>query len=642
MGSNRSLRQNLTVSLFTALFIGSLAMPAAAQLVRGRVIDAGTRNAVVGAYIVLIDEAGGRHNGVLTNDLGVYTLRLRQPGRFLVRAEMIGRQSIDSDYMDIGPADTLAIDLTLPLAPITLDEIDVSAAKKCEVRPGSGGETHTVWEEARKALTLEAATRAGNAYRFNIERFERELDNRKRVVAERSSYVSRYTGDPFSAKPAGHLADLGYHEERPDGHFLYGPNAEVLLSDPFLDNHCMFLLRDREKPGQIALAFEPVPGRRVTDIRGELWLDENTAELRSLEFRYTNIPGSMPVGEYGGEATFQRLPSGAWIVRTWGIRSPIVRLVQSNLRGQQIRNEQQTGFYVEGAEVLLILDRLGNVVEETPRAVLAGIVWDSIGDAPLPGAVVYLVETGFADTTDTSGRFRLTGLPEGIYPVSWRHAITESRGYVPDSRDVDLRRGEVSQLDFALTRDVFRTMTAAEMARLDSIVALGKALGRYDWAAQLELAPDRTVRDFTGPPGQIRGIVVSHETDRPIQGVRVTIRGTEYEAFTGLDGKFVIRDVKRGEYEILTEHPGYGSQTNRLAVDAAMIDVTLRLARREAGLRPVRLGARRAPVNPAGDPARAFGTVLDKETGKAGPGVALPITGTPLRQQTEGPRTSTR
>lgn len=586
MRPNRSHWKHLAAWLLITVSLGGPALPAAAQLIRGRVIDAGTRNAIVGAYVVLVDEAGERHNGVLTNDIGIYTLRVQQPGRFLVRAEMIGRQSIDSDYMDLGVADTLSIDLTLPLAPIALEEIDVSAAKKCEVRPGSGGETHTVWEEARKALALEAATRAGNAYRFNIERFERELDNQKRVVSERSRFISRYTGDPFTSKPAGHLADLGYHEERPDGHFLYSPNAEILLSDPFLDTHCMFLRRDGEKPGQIALAFEPVSGRRVTDIRGALWLDEATAELRSLEFRYTGIPGSMPRGDYGGEATFQRLPSGAWIVRNWGIRSPIVQLVQSNLRGQQIRNEEQTGYYVEGAEVLLILDRLGNVVDETPRAVLAGMVWDSITEAPLPDAVVYLVDTPYADTTDTTGRFRLTGLPEGVYSVSWSHAITEGRGYEPDPRDVTLRRGEVAEEDFALTREAFRVMTGAESARIDSLIAASRALGRYDWAAELEA--DRAARTETGPPGEIHGMVLEDETGRGIPGVRITIRGSEHAALTGPDGKFVIGNVQPGDYELLTEHAAYDTQSNRLTVHAQeTLEVTLRLHRREAEIRPM-------------------------------------------------------
>jgi hypothetical protein len=626
--SSRSLRNAVPAAVLGLLLFHS---GVAAQFVRGRVLDASTRNGVIGAYVVLVDAAGNRLTGVLTNDLGAFALRFVQPGRYSLRAEMIGRQSVDSRLLDLGPTDSVTVDLTLPYAPISLERIDVSAAKKCEVRPGAGGETYTVWEEARKALSLEAATRAENSFRFNIERFERDLDPRQRqVVSERSRYVSRYTGDPFSTMPAGHFADLGFLDERPDGNYLYGPNAEVLLSDRFLDTHCMYLRRDGDHPGQIALAFEPVPGRRVTDIRGDLWLDEKTAELRSLEFRYTAIPGSMPRGDYGGAATFQHLPGGAWIVHEWLIRAPIVELQQTNILGQSRANEVITGYHTEGAEVLLILDQNGDVVDETPRAVLAGVVWDSIGHGPLPGAVVYLVDTDFSDTTDTAGRFRMTNLPAGNYSVSWRNDVTERRGYRPDPRLVELRRGEVAEADFALTSEAFRNLTVAEAARLDSIIALGKALGYNEWASLLERPA------AAGGPGRIDGRVVDHESGQGIEGVTVTIVGTDFTAKTGGDGAFLFRDVPPGEYEVRSEHEAYSPQVNRFTLAGdEFLEVSLRLLRTGAEFRPVQSDAA-AAAPPSGAAARIFGRVLSNENGKAVSGVVVSIAGTELRRETDG------
>jgi hypothetical protein len=583
--------------LCLAFAAGLTASPASGQLVRGRVIDAGTRNAAVGAFVVLFDNAGTRLNGVLTNELGAFSIRPPRPGLFLLRAEMIGRKSVDSRPLTLTAADTISLDLVLPLAPVSLGAIDVVAAKKCEVRPGAGGETHKVWEEAHKALSLEAATRAENVFRFNIERFERETDNSQRLVtSERTRFISRFSGDPFNAMPAGHLADLGFYERRPDGNFLYGPNAEVLLSDAFLDTHCMYLRRDSDRPGEIAIAFEPVRGRRVTDIRGDLWLDEKTAELRSLEFHYTNLPPAMPRGDYGGAARFQRLPGGAWIVREWYIRSPLVRLRESNLRGQRIRSEEQTGFFLEGAEVLLIQDRTGHVVDETLRAVLAGVVWDSIGNAPLAGAVVYLVDTDFADTTDTAGRFRLTGLPPGQYAASWKHAATERQGGVTEARIVDLRRGEVTETDFALTRAAFRNLTAAEAARLDSIAEVGRLLGRSDWASRMEPSGKRALQDTTAGVGRIDGHVLEDETGRGILSARITLHGTSYRALTGTDGRFTILGVPPGEYELMIEHSAHGTQTGRVTVRAReTTGITLRLGRGSG------LPAGPRPLLPAGD-----------------------------------------
>lgn len=629
--SSRSLRNAIAAVLALLLCHSGLA----AQLVRGRVLDAATGNGVIGAYVVALDVGGNKLTGVLTNDLGAFAVHFVQPGHYKLRAEMIGRQSVDSRALDLAAADTLTVDLALPYAAIALDRIDVSAAKKCVVRPGAGGETYKVWEEARKALTLEAATRAENVFRFNIERFERELDARRtQVVSERSRYVSRFTGDPFSSMPAGHLADLGFLDVRPDGNWLYGPNAEVLLSDPFLDTHCMFLRRDGDRPGQIALAFEPVPGRRITDIRGNLWLDEVTAELRSLEFHYTALPGSMPRGDYGGEANFQRLPGGAWIVRDWQIRSPVVQLVQSNLRGQRIDNEAITGYHAEGAEVLLIQDRNGNVVDETPRAALAGVVWDSIGHGPLPDAVVYLVDTDYSETTDSAGRFRMTGLPAGRYSVSWRNETTQRQGYEPEPRLVELKRGEVTQADFALTSAAFQNLSAAEAARLDSIASLGKALGYNEWVSLLERPTDRGTPTRAGGPGRIDGRVVDHASGKGIAGVRIAILGTDFTAETGADGTFLFRDVPPGDYEVRSEHPAYGPQTNRFEIRGGeFLEISLRLLRQGAEIRAVEPPASQPAAAGA---ARLFGKVTSNESGKAVSGVVVTIAGTELRRETDG------
>jgi len=89
-------------------------------------------------------------------------MRVLRPWRFLLRAEMIGRKTVEARRLDLGATDTLGVDLVLPVAPVALDAIGVTGVQKCLVRPQAGGETHAVWEEARKALAVEAALRADN------------------------------------------------------------------------------------------------------------------------------------------------------------------------------------------------------------------------------------------------------------------------------------------------------------------------------------------------------------------------------------------------------------------------------------------------------------------------------------------------
>jgi len=75
----------------------------------------------------------------------------------------------------------------------------------------------------------------------------------------------------------------------------------------------------------VGLAFEPVPGRHLTDVKGVLWLDQETAALRFLEYSYTELDVDFSTEHFGGRLEFEQLPTGAWIIRNWWIRGPIVR-----------------------------------------------------------------------------------------------------------------------------------------------------------------------------------------------------------------------------------------------------------------------------------------------------------------------------
>lgn len=61
---------------------------------------------------------------------------------------------------------------------------------------------------------------------------------------------------------------------------FYAPDAEVLLSDAFLDSHC-FSLREATVQGEarLGLTFEPVPGRTIPEVRGVLWWTPKTLDF---------------------------------------------------------------------------------------------------------------------------------------------------------------------------------------------------------------------------------------------------------------------------------------------------------------------------------------------------------------------------
>ncbi|NIQ25989.1 MAG: hypothetical protein GTN88_05475, partial [Gammaproteobacteria bacterium] len=191
-----------------------------------------------------------------------------------------------------------------------------------------GLELARVWEEARKALAATRWTEERQLFAFWIHRYSRVLDPNTLVIQqEKSDSVWRAGGKPFITPPADELIADGFVQRTASGELYYAPDAEVLLSDSFLDTHCFALEPARdERPGLVGLAFRPVRGRGVTDVEGVLWLDERSAELRYLEFRYAGLrfPAHMDVARsgFGGRLDFERLPTGAWIIRRWRIRGP--------------------------------------------------------------------------------------------------------------------------------------------------------------------------------------------------------------------------------------------------------------------------------------------------------------------------------
>jgi hypothetical protein len=93
-----------------------------------------------------------------------------------------------------------------------------------------------------------------------------------------------------------------------------------------------------------------VPKRKISDIKGVLWVDEQTAELRMVTFVYVNA-GVLSQFEPGGFARFRRVPSGSWIVNEWQLRMPKIGL---DLRGPG--GMEAIGFVENGGSIVAARD----------------------------------------------------------------------------------------------------------------------------------------------------------------------------------------------------------------------------------------------------------------------------------------------
>jgi hypothetical protein len=295
-----------------------------AQAVRGRLLDASSAEPVAGALIVLLDADGAEVTSTVTSARGTYHLRAPGAGVFRLRAERIGFQSSLSNDITLLANETVTEELTASSSAIVLPVLSVESETECRVRPEEGEATYVLWEEARKALEVTEKTAAD--YRFDAITYQRHVNLWGEALEQGDVQFVSYAGrHPWRSVPIEELEEHGYARQAEEGTYFYGPDAEVLLSDQFLDSHC-FRYRTGDDDVVVGLAFEPVrevDGR--VDVDGVLWLDRETSRLRTLEFSYTGIPrpahlGTGP-GPYG-QMEFDQLPDGGWIVRDWWIRTP--------------------------------------------------------------------------------------------------------------------------------------------------------------------------------------------------------------------------------------------------------------------------------------------------------------------------------
>lgn len=315
------------------LFAVAMALPAGAQAVSGRFVDQDGAP-IPSARVTLQAESGTAVHAVLTGADGQFSLRAPAAGRYLLRGERIGYAATVSDPVTLAAGETATQRLVAAGQRVMLEAIMVSAEPRCSIRPGDAEETAAVWGEVRKALDVVSATSSDTRAQFAVELFERQLDASSGAITEDTRRrVEGMAQKPFVTVDPERLSTAGFVERTSDGYLYAAPDADVLLSDRFLEEHC-FRLRGAGAPaaGLIGLAFEPVRGRRVSDVEGVLWVDRASAELRLMEFEYTRPPVRGRAGVPGGRMEFQRLPDGRWITSSWVIRMPVeARRPQTNV-----------------------------------------------------------------------------------------------------------------------------------------------------------------------------------------------------------------------------------------------------------------------------------------------------------------------
>ena len=459
------MHRNLIIPLGIAWAL--LPTPAHAQVLRGVLVDSATSLPIDAAFVVLLGASGVERARILTDGLGRFVLRAPEPGGYRLKSERIGYRSVLSPLFQLGDGSEIEYQLRVPAAFLRLPTITVEGDRTCLMEADLGPRTARLWDEARKALSAVVWTTSAGMYRYETVSFEQELDRRLRMLKETRSPKTQHDSPPYGSIPSDSLLTHGFvHEDAQGDLYFYGPDAEVFFSELFLETHCLRMAEGgSQDEGMIGLGFEPKPGRTLPDIRGVLWLDAETAELRHIDFQYENLDLGVPADNLGGRIEFLRLPSAAWIVRRWFLRTPALEAMQTRLlpRGRVEAARVPTRFRVYGGEVTGILTRRGVPVFDLAFAIVAGAAFDSTRSAPLVDARVDLLGTGFNTRTDLNGRFHMSGVEDGEYTIRFAHPRLDLFGIRGETL-VHLRRGAVARTDLHIPslETLFATICPAD------------------------------------------------------------------------------------------------------------------------------------------------------------------------------------
>jgi hypothetical protein len=445
-------RASLTLALFATLSFPTVAH---GQTVTGRVLEQGSERPINGAMVILLDAAGNQQNGSLTGDEGEFTIRAAAPGSYTLRVQRIGFRDTDTPTFPIGAGESVRRTIQVAQQAIELEGITARARRRCEIRPADGQAISTLWNEARKALEIAQYTERNELYGFRIRRHRRVLEPQTLRVQQDSTRLWETVGStsPFQSPSIERLFSVGFVEVGDQGAEFHAPDAAVLLSDEFLDAHCLRLAADSPlHPELIGLAFEPAGRAGPPMLRGTLWLNRESFRLSHLEFGYARSDlAAIGGGRVGGRVEFESLPSGAWFVRRWWIRMPEVQQQYQAWRQAGQRQENVLVAISEvGGEIVELLGGGGRQLLVSQGAVLTGAVVDSLTGRPLDGATVYLSGTVHSTVTDADGRFTLADLPQGEYGLTYWHDLLSELGLAPGALAVTLRPGETLTAEMAI------------------------------------------------------------------------------------------------------------------------------------------------------------------------------------------------
>ena len=304
---------------------------------------------VEGAIIALVNSEDVVSLETLSTRRGAFSLPVPPPGVYRVRVTRIGYQSWASDTLHIAStSESRTILLRVPVKPIPLPELSVSAQNDCPTTPQERTQAFALYESVLPILASVASTADLGALRMRMIRPTIVWKRGGRHYAQDTATV--VVEKSFDNASPAHLEMFGYAEVVSDSlTTFYAPDGNALASPGFLATHCLRPVASQSE-ARVGLGFEPKPSRRVVDVEGVLWIDTVHGGPEELEFQYTSLRPFLrrhlepslraelssryrrisfhgtEINEsmFGGRFHFEQLAANRWFVPKWEIRSPVL------------------------------------------------------------------------------------------------------------------------------------------------------------------------------------------------------------------------------------------------------------------------------------------------------------------------------
>lgn len=381
------------------------------------VVDSTNRLAIAGAVLLVLDSAGTTLARNISNERGSYHVDLPQRAQ-RIRALRIGYRLRDIK-LPARTGDVTELTVAMVAIPALLEPMRVLASASCPRRSDAAG-AYSLLEQARAGLLATIVAREAKPATLKLLVFERFMDGNseriERQTVQIDSSVAR-TASFSAAATATDFVERGFAQDSANTRMYYGPDAEVLLDDRFLQGYCIRIEdSERNRPNQVGLGFSAADRKRGRiDIEGALWIDTVGKALRDFDFKFVGVERALGTPTPGGRIWFREMPNGVVLIDHW-----FFTLIgeKRDSSYDRIGNPHVRRFFFTrqaGGELARAIWPDGLAWKSTLGTVQMHVV-DERG-RPASGVIVRLAETDYLASPDARGDLEIPDVLPGPYPV---------------------------------------------------------------------------------------------------------------------------------------------------------------------------------------------------------------------------------